>query len=247
MNGETDRADKVLVARGFFDSRSAARAAIKAGGVFSDGQLVSKPSQSIAVSGRLSATAAHPYVSRGGLKLSHAMHAFSISPADKICVDLGASTGGFTDVLLKAGASRVSCVDVGRDQLHPRLRADQRTTVYEETDVRNVTSLHVPQDTSLIVADLSFIGLEKALGPALALAPVGTDLVCLFKPQFQVGRSGVGKRGIVRQQDLADAAAEQLTAWMGGAGWSILKWTDSPILGGDGNSERLFHARNTSD
>lgn len=242
MNEARERADKLLVSRGVFDSRAMARAAIEAGTVTANGAPVSRPSQMLETDCVIEASPAHPYVSRGGLKLAHGLSTFKVDPAGRACLDLGASTGGFTDVLLQAGAAQITCIDVGRDQLHSKLRADPSVRVYESLDVRDLTSEHVGSDTSLFVTDLSFIALEKALATALSLASTGTEFIGLFKPQFQVGRKHVGRKGIVTDLEASDLAAQHFDTWMKEKGWPILQWTASPVLGGDGNAERLFYA-----
>jgi 23S rRNA (cytidine1920-2'-O)/16S rRNA (cytidine1409-2'-O)-methyltransferase len=162
-----------------------------------------------------------------------------------VCLDIGASTGGFTEVLLLNGASHVTAVDVGRGQLHPRIAGDTRVTNYEATDARSLTAQMLPEAPTLLVCDASFISLEKLLEVPLSLTAPGADFVGLFKPQFQVGRDHVGKGGIVTDMAAADAAAEQFEVWMKEKGWPIHAWTASPISGGDGNAERLFHAVKT--
>jgi 23S rRNA (cytidine1920-2'-O)/16S rRNA (cytidine1409-2'-O)-methyltransferase len=239
---ERERADRLLVALGHFESRASARAAIEAGGVTCDGQPVRKPSQMLPIAGLITAEPAHPYVSRGGLKLAHALSVFGLDVRDTHCVDLGASTGGFTDCLLQSGAASIVAVDVGRDQLHEKVRSSTDVHVFEGLDVRNVTATHIQPNANLLVTDLSFIGLEKALGPALMLAAAGAQLIGLFKPQFQVGRKNIGRRGIVTDTAAVDAAVGRFEDWLEGEGWAVRAWTDSPIRGGDGNAERLFLA-----
>lgn len=243
MSEERERADRLLVTLGYFESRAGARAAIEAGGVVCDGEVVRKPSQMLPVTSEIEAQAAHPFVSRGGMKLAHALDVFGLEIAGRACLDIGASTGGFTDCLLQRGAKLVTAIDVGRDQLHGRVRGDERVSVYESVDARGITTEHVSPDVSLIVTDLSFIGLEKALGPALALVGSGTMLVGLFKPQFQVGRKNVGRGGIVRDLEAVAVAVSSFSDWLDVAGWRLGAWCDSPIRGGDGNAERLFFAR----
>ncbi len=237
------RLDVELVRRGLAASRAQARAAIEAGKVSVDGQPASKPGQVVRGDSAIAAEAAHPWVSRGGLKLDHALAAFGVDVAGKACLDVGASTGGFTEVMLARGARRVVAVDVGRDQLHPRLRGDARVVSLESTDARSLTAAMLGEPPEIIVCDASFIGLAKLLGPALALAAPGALLVALFKPQFEVGPANVGRGGIVSDGPVTDAAAAALDVWMAGQGWPVEKWTDSPIQGGDGNNERLFLAR----
>ncbi len=237
-----ERADRLLVSLGFFDSRAAARASIEAGLVAVDGHVVSKPSEKIDGEAKIEAQAAHPYVSRGGLKLAAALDAFGVNPKGRICLDIGASTGGFTDVLLRRGAKHVFAVDVGRGQFHQSLRARSDVTVLEACDARELTAVQITTAPSLLVCDASFISLEKLLARPLSLSAEGADFVGLFKPQFQVGRPNVGKGGIVTDVTASDTAAEQFEGWMKEKGWPIQSWKASPILGGDGNAERLFHA-----
>jgi len=240
---EKARIDVLLVELGFFDSRAAAQASIDAGLVHADGIQINKSSVKIARDAQISATRAHPYVSRGGVKLAHALDVFSIDPAGRQCTDLGASTGGFTDVLLRRGAAYVLAIDVGHGQLHSSLRNDERVTSLERTDVRHMSSQALRQDLSLVVADLSFISLEKAILPVLNLISGTCDLVALFKPQFEVGRANVGKGGIVTDDAAVAEAQKRLESAFVKACWPIQAWTDSPIAGGDGNHEHLFYAR----
>lgn len=237
-----DRADKILVSLGFFESRASARAAIEAGRVTANGLPVAKPSQMLSGEERIEASAAHPYVSRGGLKLAHGLDVFSVDPSGRLCLDIGASTGGFTDVLLRRGARHVVAVDVGRDQFHPSLAGDARVTSLEAQDARTLTSEMLGSAPSLLVCDASFISLEKLLEVPLSLAAPEAEFVGLFKPQFQVGRENIGKGGLVTDTNAADQAAQTFADWMKEKGWPIQGWTASPISGGDGNAERLFHA-----
>ena len=237
-----DRADKLLVSLGLFDSRASARAAIEAGHVSADATVVLKPSQMLSGDEEIVAKPAHPYVSRGGLKLAHGVTAFGVDPAGRMCLDIGASTGGFTDVLLKAGAKHVVAVDVGRGQFHTSLAGDDRVASLEAQDARTLRADMLGEAPSLLVCDASFISLEKLLAVPLSLAAERAEFVGLFKPQFQVGREHVGKGGLVTDIEISDRAAEAFAQWMKGQGWPIRAWTDSPITGGDGNAERLFHA-----
>ncbi len=185
----------------------------------------------------------HPWVSRGGVKLAHALDHFAIDPAGLTCLDIGASTGGFTDVLLTRGAARVTAVDVGRGQLAWKLRGDERVVVLERLNARQLTRAHVPDPVQLIVCDASFIGLQTILPAPLALAAPGARLVALIKPQFEVGRGAVGKGGIVRDPDQHRAVCERISAWLDGLeGWSVIGVTDSPIKGAEGNREFLIAA-----
>ena len=240
-----DRADKLLVSLGLFESRAAARAAIEAGRVTAAGVRVAKPSQTLSSDDDITATPAHPYVSRGGLKLAHGLAVFGVDPAGRYCLDIGASTGGFTDVLLRAGARHVVAVDVGRGQFHHSLAGDPRVTSLEAQDARTLTARLVGEAPTLLVCDASFIGLEKLLGPALRLAAPGADLVTLFKPQFQVGPKHVGRGGIVSDSDAVAQARLRVHDWLAGEGWKIIAECDSPIKGGDGNREYLIYAHNS--
>lgn len=242
QDGKPRRLDVELVRRGLAPSRAQARAAVEAGKVAVDGQPASKSGQLVRGDTPIAAEPPHPWVSRGGLKLDHALTVFGVDVAGKACLDVGSSTGGFTHVLLARGARRVVAVDVGRDQLHPRLRADPRVVSLEATDARSLTAAKLGEPPAVIVCDASFIGLAKLLGPALELAAPGGQLVALFKPQFEVGPAHVGRGGIVSDMAATEAAATALGAWLEGQGWPVKNWTDSPIQGGDGNNERLLLA-----
>lgn len=241
---EARRLDVELVRRGLVSSRAQARAAIEAGKVSVDGFQAHKPGQLVRGDTALVAEPAHPWVSRGGLKLDHALTVFGVDVAGKACLDVGASTGGFTEVLLARGARRVVAVDVGRDQLHEKLKRDPRVHALESTDARSLTSAMLGEPPDVIVCDASFIGLAKLLGPALALAARGAQLVALFKPQFEVGPAHVGRGGIVSDRAATDTAADALGIWLADRGWPVSKWTESPIPGGDGNRELLLLANN---
>ena len=237
------RADLLLVARGLFESRAKARAAIEAGGVTAGGRQVLKASELLADDAEIAATPAHPWVGRGALKLEHALVTWPIALEGRVVLDVGASTGGFTEVCLAAGARRVYAVDVGRGQLHASLADEPRVVILEGLDARNLTSAEVPEAPQAIVCDVSFIGLAKALPAALALAAPGADLVALVKPQFEVGPDRVGKGGLVRDEAARAGALEAVKAFLAGAGWSVQATTDSPIEGGDGNREYLLWAQ----
>jgi 23S rRNA (cytidine1920-2'-O)/16S rRNA (cytidine1409-2'-O)-methyltransferase len=237
------RIDVLLVERGLFESRSKAQAAIQAGGVRVAGEVVAKPSEMIAPGAEIAAQAAHPWVGRGALKLAHALAHWLISPADKIVLDIGASTGGFTQVCLAGGAERVYAVDVGRGQLHALVAADPRVINLEGLDARRLDASHVPEAPELIVCDASFIGLGKALPAALRLAAPGADLIALVKPQFEVGPSKVGKGGLVKDEAHRLAALEGVKRFLEESGWRVAAVVDSPIEGSDGNHEYLIHAR----
>lgn len=236
------RADQYLVLHGHFDTRARAQAAIAAGRVRVDGQIIDKASRAIPSGAHVEAEAAHPWVSRAALKLAAGVDAFAIDPAGRICLDVGASTGGFSEVLLARGARHVIAVDVGHGQLHPTLTDNPRLRSFEGLDARSLTRAHVPEAPGLIACDASFIGLMKVLPAALALAAPGADLVALFKPQFEVGRKFVGKGGVVRDGEAAARALEAVEADLGTAGWSVRGRAPSPVTGSDGNQETLVHA-----
>jgi len=237
------RADVLLVERGLFESRARARAAIEAGGVAAGGRPVTKASELLAEDAELTATPAHPWVGRGALKLVHALNLWPIAVADRTVLDVGASTGGFTEVCLARGAARVYAVDVGRGQLHASLAADARVVSLEATDARSLTPAQVPQAPDLIVTDVSFIGLAKALPAALALAATSADLIVLVKPQFEVGPDQVGKGGLVKDEAARTRALADVGAFLEASGWPVQATADSPIEGGDGNREFLLWAR----
>jgi 23S rRNA (cytidine1920-2'-O)/16S rRNA (cytidine1409-2'-O)-methyltransferase len=236
------RADLLLVERGLFESRAKARAAIEAGGVTADGRPVAKASEAIDETSDLVATPAHPWVGRGALKLVHALDAWPIAVAGRVVLDVGASTGGFTEVALSRGAARVYAVDVGRGQLHAKLAADPRVVSLEGLDARSLTGELIPDAPGLIVTDVSFIGLAKALPAALGLAGPGADLVALVKPQFEVGPERVGKGGLVKDEAARAEALAGVVAFLEGAGWAVQATAPSPVAGGDGNLEWLLWA-----
>ena len=237
------RADLLLVARGLFESRAKARAAIEAGGVTADGRAVLKASELLADDAAIEAVAAHPWVGRGALKLEHALTLWPIAVEGRVALDVGASTGGFTEVCLAAGARRVYAVDVGRGQLHPSLTDDPRVVRLDGVDARDLTARDVPEPPQLVVCDVSFIGLAKALPAALGLAADGADLVALVKPQFEVGRERVGKGGVVKDAAARAEALEAAKTFLEAAGWRVQASADSPIEGGDGNREYLLWAK----
>jgi 23S rRNA (cytidine1920-2'-O)/16S rRNA (cytidine1409-2'-O)-methyltransferase len=237
------RADLLLVARGLFDSRARARAAIEAGLVSADGVVVTKPAELIDEMAEVIATAPHPWVGRGALKLVHALELWPLDLAGRIVLDVGASTGGFTEVCLARGAGRVFAVDVGRDQLHSSLRSEPRVVCLEGTDARKLTTDQITTPPDLVVCDASFIGLAKVLPVPLALARLGADLIALVKPQFEVGPDRVGKGGLVKDEAARAEALSDVVAFSQDSGWDVLATADSPIVGGDGNHEFLVHAR----
>ncbi len=239
------RLDQLLVERGLAENRTRAQALIMAGLVFSADKRLDKPGHQLADDTDLELRGKdHPWVGRGGLKLDHALTHFGLDVAGKTALDLGASTGGFTDVLLVRGASSVYAVDVGHGQLAWKLREDTRVTVLEKTNVRDLDKTLIPQPVDIITADLSFISLKTALPAALALAAPGAALVALIKPQFEAGRSEVGKGGIVTDPAVHDAVCRDIETWLADQpGWQVLGITDSPVTGADGNKEFLIAAR----
>lgn len=245
--GETGlmtRADKYLVENGYFETRARAQEAIEAGLVTLDGVALRKPSQKVPAGAKIEAQALHPYVSRAALKLVGALDAFSIDPTGCTCLDVGSSTGGFTEVLLERGAARVYAVDVGREQLHDRLRDDNRVVSMEATDARDLTTQVLGEAPSLIVCDASFISLLKVIPVPLSLAADRAVFVGLIKPQFEVGRDGIGRGGLVRSTDEALRAVDAVRAALDGlAGFAVEDVMPSPIAGGDGNQEYLVVAR----
>lgn len=243
------RLDALLVARGLAESRAKAAALVLAGAVFSGERRLEKPGTLVRDDLPIELRGApHPYVSRGGLKLAHALDHFAIPVADRVGLDVGASTGGFTDVLLKRGARRVYAVDVGYGQLDARLRGDARVVVLERTNARYLTAREVPEPVDLIVCDASFIGLRLILPAPMALAAPGAHLVALIKPQFEVGRARVGKGGIVRDPALHAEVCETIAAWLNEQpGWRVIGLTPSPIEGADGNKEFLVAAHRALD
>jgi 23S rRNA (cytidine1920-2'-O)/16S rRNA (cytidine1409-2'-O)-methyltransferase len=239
------RLDQLLVDRGLAESRSRAQAMIEAGLVTSAGRVLDKPGKPVPADLALDvAGPAHPWVSRGGVKLASALDRFGIDPAGRIALDIGASTGGFTDVLLSRGAAKVYAVDVGHGQLAPKLRADARVIALEHVNARHLSAAEIPERVGLIVCDASFIGLETILPAPLALAAPGARLVALIKPQFEVGPGQVGKGGIVRDPALHAAVCARIQDWLGALpGWVVDGTAESPILGPDGNKEFLIAAR----
>jgi 23S rRNA (cytidine1920-2'-O)/16S rRNA (cytidine1409-2'-O)-methyltransferase len=237
------RLDQALVARGLAPSRARAQALVAAGVVAVDGARAAKPAQSVDLASEITVSEDPcPWVGRGALKLLHALDAFGLTPADAVALDLGASTGGFTEVLLARGAARVHAVDVGTAQLHPSLRADPRVSSHEGVNARDLRQLALPP-LDWIVADVSFISLTLALPPALALARPGATLVALVKPQFEAGREAVGRGGLIRDPAALNAARARVRDFLTGAGWTVTHEGESPIAGGEGAKEFLLAAR----
>jgi 23S rRNA (cytidine1920-2'-O)/16S rRNA (cytidine1409-2'-O)-methyltransferase len=242
------RVDTLLVERGLAESRARAQALVLAGLVWSDGQRLDKPGISLAEDTPLEVRGReHPWVSRGGIKLAHALDHFVLDPVGAVALDIGASTGGFTDVLLTRGARHVYAVDVGHGQLAWKLRQDARVTVLERTNARHLTREQIPEAPDFVVCDASFISLTTILPAALALAAPAARLVALIKPQFEVGKGKVGKGGVVRDPALHREVYERISAWLAAQpGWQVEGLTQSPIQGPEGNIEFLVHARRTA-
>ena len=236
------RADIVLVERGLFSSRARAQAAIAAGLVTADGAPVRKASEEIAVDAALTAAPAFTWVSRGGLKLKAALDAFALDPAGLACLDVGASTGGFTDVLLRRGAARVVAIDVGHGQFDPRLAADPRVESFEGVDARAINADLIGEPPGAIVCDVSFISQRLVLPHVLQLAARQAWLVSLIKPQFEVGRAEIGK-GRVRSEEALKRACDDVGACIASQGWTLIGLIPSPVLGGAGAREFLAAAR----
>jgi 23S rRNA (cytidine1920-2'-O)/16S rRNA (cytidine1409-2'-O)-methyltransferase len=231
-----ERADRLLVARGLFESRARAQAAIAAGRVTADGVVVRKPSDEISTTAAIEAGAAHPYVSRGGVKLAAALDAFVLDVIGRVCLDVGASTGGFSEVLLERGARGVYAVDVGSGQLHPRLRDRAGIVSIEQTDIRTLDAARLPEQPSFATIDVSFISLKLVLPAAIALLAPRATLVALIKPQFEATRRHL-KKGIVRDEAVHKVVCEDIGATIASLGFDVAGIVPSAILGGDGNRE----------
>ncbi|MBC7283165.1 TlyA family RNA methyltransferase [Hoeflea sp.] len=240
---DRDRLDQILVRLGFYESRSRARDAIARGAVEVDGKAVTKPGAPVAMSAAITLSdPARDYVSRAALKLKAGLEAFEFDPAGRVGLDIGASTGGFTQVLLEAGAGHVIAVDVGHDQLHPALASDPRVSNREGLNARDLAREHLGgREIGVVVSDVSFISLKLALPPALELAASGAFAVLLVKPQFEAGRAAIGKGGLLKDPAQGPTIAADLAAWLGAQpGWSAVGPIASPIEGQDGNHEFLI-------
>jgi len=241
------RADQLVFDRGLAESRSRAQALILGGRVFSGTRRIDKAGDMLPAGAPLEVRGElHPWVSRGGLKLDHGLRHFGLSPAGRVCLDIGASTGGFTDVLLQGGAARVHAIDVGHGQLAWKLRSDPRVTVHERTNARHLDAaiLGDGDPVEALVCDASFIGLRTLLPAPLALCAPGAWAVALIKPQFEAGPDQVGRRGVVRDPAVRQSVCDGIVAWWSGlAGWRILGITESPITGPEGNHEFLIAAQ----
>ena len=238
------RADQLLVDRGLAESRARAQALILAGLVFLGDRKIEKAGQQVADDAALEVKGRdHPWVSRGGIKLAHAIEHFALDVSGMVAIDVGSSTGGFTDVLLTNGAARVYAVDSGTNQLAWKLRSDPRVIVHEQTSARILTADHIPEPIDIIVCDASFISLAKVLERPLGFARPGAHLVALIKPQFEAGREEVGKGGVVRDPAIHARVCQDVHDWLTSNGWSVLGVTASPITGPQGNVEFLICAQ----
>ena len=237
------RLDVLLVSKGLVDSRARAKAAILAGGVSVNGVVAKGASQAVAEDAVLTVVEPHGWVGRGALKLDHALSLWPVPVEGRVVLDVGASTGGFTEVCLTRGAARVFAVDVGSAQMHARVAADPRVVNLEQTDARILTPDLIPQAPQLIVCDASFIGLAKVLPAALVLAAPDADLVTLVKPQFEATGPGGSKKGVVKDPGARQAALASVADWLETEGWTVQATAESPITGADGNVEYLLWAR----
>jgi 23S rRNA (cytidine1920-2'-O)/16S rRNA (cytidine1409-2'-O)-methyltransferase len=243
--GPKQRADLLLVARGLSNSQSHAQSSIMAGVVFSGTMRIAKPGQLLAIDCPLYLRSPeHDFVSRGGIKLEHGLNQFNINVQSMVAIDIGASTGGFTDVLLKRGAAHVYAIDVGHAQLAWNLRNDSRVVVLERVNARYVTAALVPEPIDVLVCDASFIGLRTLLPASLALCRPGAVAIALIKPQFEASRENVGRNGVVRDPDIHRAVVSDIKMWWNSlAGWQVLGVTESPVAGPAGNKEFLIGAK----
>ena len=239
------RADVALVDRGLVDSRARAQALILAGKVFSGTARIAKAGQPVAPETPMEVRGQdHPWVSRGGLKLAHGLAHFALSPEGRVCLDIGASTGGFTDVLLAHGATRVHAVDVGHGQIAWKLRSDPRVVVHERTNARHLKAEAIGEPVQALVCDASFIGLRTVLPAPLGLCAPGAWAVALIKPQFEAGPAEVGGKGVVRDPAVHQRVCDEIREWWAGLpGWAVLGIAESPITGPEGNREFLIGAR----
>ncbi len=245
MATKKTRLDQIIVDRGLADSKTRAQALVMAGHVYIGDAKAQKPGQQIAEDAEISVRGSdHPWVSRGGIKLAHALEAFAIDVTDHVAIDVGSSTGGFTDVLLTNGAARVYAVDSGTNQLAWKLRQDPRVIVHEQTSARILTATHINKPIDLIVCDASFIGLAKVLARPLSFAKSKAQLIALIKPQFEAGREEVGKGGVVRDADVHARVCDEVKAWLTSQNWTVRGLTTSPITGPQGNVEFLIWAQN---
>jgi len=237
------RADQLITDRGLAESRTRAQALIMAGLAFAGDKRIDKPGQMLAEDAAIEVKGRdHPWVSRGGIKLAHALDHAGWDVAGAVAIDVGSSTGGFTDVLLTKGAARVYAVDSGTNQLAWKLRQDERVIVHEQTSARILTEAHIPEPVDLIVCDASFIGLAKVLEVPLRFAKPGARLAALIKPQFEAGRGEVGKGGVVRDPAVHRRVCDEVAAWLTASGWMVEDIVQSPITGPEGNVEFVILA-----
>jgi len=239
------RADQYLTLHGYYDSRARAQAAIKAGLVSINGRVIKKSSEKIADDSQVSAGREHPWVSRGGVKLDHALRLFDVDAAGRTALDVGASTGGFSQVLVERDVVKVYAVDVGHGQLHTDLIGHPKIISMEGRDARTLSPTDFDPVPNLIVCDASFISAMKVLETPMKLAARPADLITLVKPQFEVGKSNIGRGGIVKSEELGFRALDNVRHWVIAQGWRVLGTGISPIKGGSGNTEYLLHARRT--
>jgi 23S rRNA (cytidine1920-2'-O)/16S rRNA (cytidine1409-2'-O)-methyltransferase len=242
MSSPRKRIDVLLVERGLFESRTRARAAIEAGLVIADGRQIAKSSETVATDASLQAEPAHPYVSRGGVKLAGALEQYPLDIEGHVCLDVGASTGGFTEVLLAGGADLVFAIDVGREQLHPSLHGHPKIVSMEETDIRKLEGKRLPVRPDIVVVDVSFISLKAVLPVALSLAASPMHLLALIKPQFEAPRRH-SKRGIIRNAMVHQEICDDITGFAASLGCTDIQVFPSSIKGGDGNIEFFLGAR----
>jgi len=241
------RADQLIADRGLAESRTRAQALIMAGLAFVGDRKIDKPGQMLAEDALVELKGRdHPWVSRGGIKLAHGLDHFGWDVTGAVAIDVGSSTGGFTDVLLSKGAARVYAVDSGTNQLAWKLRQDDRVIVHEQTSARVLTDAHIPEPIGLIVCDASFIGLAKVLDVPMRFAKPGARLLALIKPQFEAGRDEVGKGGVVRDPVVHDRVCREVADWLTVSGWTVIGVTQSPITGPEGNIEFLIGATLTA-
>jgi 23S rRNA (cytidine1920-2'-O)/16S rRNA (cytidine1409-2'-O)-methyltransferase len=245
MATQKSRLDQIIVDRGLAESKTRAQALVMAGHVYIGEAKAQKPGQQIAEDAEISVRGSdHPWVSRGGIKLAHALEAFAINVAGFVAIDVGSSTGGFTDVLLTQGAARVYAVDSGTNQLAWKLRQDPRVIVHEQTSARILTDAHIAEPVDLIVCDASFIGLAKVLERPLSFAKSTAQLIALIKPQFEAGREEVGKGGVVRDEAVHTRVCDEVKTYLASQNWTVHGLTTSPITGPQGNVEFLIWAQN---
>ncbi len=244
LNPKKTRIDQLLVERGLAESRTRAQALVMAGLVFAGDRKIAKPGDTVPADAAIDVKGRdHPWVSRGGIKLDHGLSHFGWDVAGAVAIDVGSSTGGFTDVMLSRAVVRVYAVDSGTNQLAWKLRQDDRVVVLEQLSARLLTAEHIPEPVDLIVCDASFISLAKVLPVPMGFAKPGARLLALIKPQFEAGRAEIGKGGVVRDEAVRERVCAEVAAWLEGEGWAVLGLTTSPITGPEGNVEYLIGAQ----